>query len=419
MLNIQKNLTNSFYILLSLPATAMGYALCIQISALSWILSSKYNLKIDEVGYVWAAGPLAGIIGQLLVGFISDKVWFWGGRRRPFIWIGGTIASLMLLCLPHLDEIANFWGIGNMMVIALFVSLLLDLAINISFNPTRSLIADITPLGKERTKGYTWMQTISGAFGVMAYTIGASLGNYFLIYSGIGIVLLLSILPTLLISEPKNATTAIQSENITHAKTNTFTIELVKIYIAHAFTWLGVQSMFVYMFAFVQHKLDIHTNETAGKILSIAFLILNIVGFILPAALFQPLTKKISRIKLHATALGIMAIAYAGIALWGYSPKIIYVLMAWAGIGWAAIVSLPFAIMTEKIQKQKMGLYMGIFNLSIVIPQLISSLFIGKIVENAENKSILFVICAVCLLISAILWLTVRETSLKSTIQEP
>ena len=71
MLDIQKRLTNSFYILLSLPATAMGFALCVQIAALSWILNTKYGLNIEEIGYVWMAGPLAGILGQPIVGLID------------------------------------------------------------------------------------------------------------------------------------------------------------------------------------------------------------------------------------------------------------------------------------------------------------------------------------------------------------
>ena len=89
MLAIQKRLSNSFYAILAMPATAMGFALCVQISALSWILSTKYNLKIEEIGLVWASGPLAGLVMQLLVGLVSDNAWVWGGRRRPFIIIGG------------------------------------------------------------------------------------------------------------------------------------------------------------------------------------------------------------------------------------------------------------------------------------------------------------------------------------------
>ncbi|HPO57137.1 MAG TPA: MFS transporter, partial [Ignavibacteriaceae bacterium] len=64
MLQIQKRLSNSFFGLLSLPATAMGFALSVQISALSWILTTKYNLDLHEIGIVWAAGPIAGIVGQ-------------------------------------------------------------------------------------------------------------------------------------------------------------------------------------------------------------------------------------------------------------------------------------------------------------------------------------------------------------------
>jgi MFS family permease len=104
MHTFQQNKSNSFFALLSLPSTAMGFALSIQISALSWILTTQYNLDIHDVGLVWAAGPLAGIIGQVIIGVISDKVWFWNGRRRPFILIGGLLAALMLLALPNLDR---------------------------------------------------------------------------------------------------------------------------------------------------------------------------------------------------------------------------------------------------------------------------------------------------------------------------
>jgi maltose/moltooligosaccharide transporter len=137
MLRIQERLTKSFYVLISLPATAMGFALSIQISALSWLLTTKYNLHIDEVGFVWAAGPLAGIFGQVIIGLISDKVWFWGGRRRPFVLIGGVLAAGMLIALPNIDVITAWLGIKSLLVVAIIVALTLDLAINISFNPTR------------------------------------------------------------------------------------------------------------------------------------------------------------------------------------------------------------------------------------------------------------------------------------------
>ncbi len=197
----QERLTNGFYALISLPSTAMGFALSIQISALSWLLTTKYHLDIHQVGFVWAAGPLAGIVGQVVIGLISDRVWFWGGRRRPFILIGGTLAALMLLALPNIDRINEALGIGHLLAVAIAVALTLDLAINISFNPTRSIIADVTPEGEARTKGYTWMQTISGLFGVMAYVIGAVAGNYVLISVGVVVVFLCSVVPVFFVTE--------------------------------------------------------------------------------------------------------------------------------------------------------------------------------------------------------------------------
>ena len=189
MLEMQKKFTNTFYSILSLPSTGMGFALSIQIAALSWLMRTRYNLDLHEIGFVWAAGPLAGIIGQPIVGLISDKVWFWGGRRRPFILLGGILAGLMLFALPNIDRISGLLGLSSIIIVAVIVALSLDLAINISFNPTRSIIADITDEGVSRTKGYTWMQTISGSFGVLAYALGAIFGNYFLIYFGVFLVL--------------------------------------------------------------------------------------------------------------------------------------------------------------------------------------------------------------------------------------
>src|SRR5512140_3211889 len=105
MRDFQRRLTNGFYALVSLPSTAMGFALSIQISALSWLLTTELSLDIHQVGIVWAAGPLAGIVGQVIIGLISDRVWFWGGRRRPFILLGGALAALMLVALPNISAV--------------------------------------------------------------------------------------------------------------------------------------------------------------------------------------------------------------------------------------------------------------------------------------------------------------------------
>jgi MFS family permease len=416
MLEMQKRLSNTFFALISLPATAMGFALSIQISALSWLLSTKYGLHIDEIGIVWAAGPTAGILGQVLIGLISDKAWFWGGRRRPFVLIGGTLAALSVFLLPRIDEVARLLpGIGGMahalgmselVVVAVMVALTLDLSINISFNPTRAIIADVTPEGALRTKGYTWMQTISGFWGVMAYLIGALFDNYALISVGVVIVLLFSVVPMFFVHEERVLETPEQAQG----GASTDWSQLWRIYVAHGFAWLGVQSMFVYIIAFInQHVVAAGAApELSGQAISISFAIMNTVGFLLPALVLQPLTQRIGRVRTQVLCMGTMAAAYFAIAFGARSPAMLYVLMAVVGIGWSAVVSLPFAIMSEVVDRSRMGFFMGMFNLSVVLPQLLST-GVGKILRAAPDSSLLFIICGSCLLVSALLWAMVRE----------
>ncbi len=415
MYSFQKKLTNGFYALISLPATAMGFALSVQISALSWLLVTRFNLDIHQVGIVWAAGPLAGIVGQVVIGLISDRVWFWGGRRRPFILIGGTLAALMLFALPRVDDIAGSLGIGSLLVVATAVALTLDLAINISFNPTRSIIADVTPEGAARTKGYTWMQTISGFFGVLAYVIGAVAGNLALITAGVVVVFLFSVVPILFVTERRNVerpNAELREDQETGRDTEWG--QLFRIYGAHAFSWIGVQTMFVYIIAFIQQKLPLPADSAeaarmTGQVISISFAVLNTVGFLLPAPVLEPLSKRFGRVRVHMAAVGIMAAGYFMIVLFGTSTIALYLLMAVVGVGWASIVSLPFAIMSEKVDQTRMGFFMGIFNLSVVLPQLFVSLVLGSVIQAASDTSVIFLISGCTLAASAFIWVLVRE----------
>ncbi len=500
MLGIQRKLTNSFYAILSLPATAMGFGLAVQIAVLSWLLSTKYGLDITDIGLVWAFGPLGGLIGQVVIGIISDNVWVWNGRRRAFILIGGVLAALGLLALPNIGVIQASLGLDGVLGVAIVVSLTIDLAINVSFNPTRSIIADVTPEGRPRTKGYTWMQTISGSFGVLAYLIGAVWDNYTLIYFGVILIFLFSVIPPFFIKEPRNLgrygqpdiddkplrPVARQGKNeaslVEIIKTimplwgfllyavygflirlagmpripgylfeifcGTLTIGVMvytlsrkedgiskekdgiigfrKILAAHSFTWIGAQSMFVYLFAFVRYRVPelsgieidpalVSTidagaiDDTIGRVVNWSFFSLNLVAAIIPVLILEPMATRFGRVRTHFTCLFIMSAGYLSILFLGYSPVIIYMLMAIVGIGWAATISLPFAIMSQKIPQSRMGLYMGLFNLSVTLPMFVSSFGVGEIVESAEDKGIVFIVCAVTVGISALAWTVIRE----------
>jgi len=472
----QKSLSTSFFAILSLPATAMGFALSVQISALSWILASKYGLEIHDIGLVWAAGPVAGIFGQVLIGAISDKVWFWRGRRRPFIIIGGLIASLMLLALPSIDVISAALGMKGILGVAIVVVLSLDIAINVGFNPTRSIIADVTPEGKDRTRGYTWMQTVSGTISVGAYAIGAIFDNIVLIYVGSALVLMFTLFPPLLVEEPRELGAGRSAADRKAAGVNLLklltsiqplwgflvydiyamtlrlagiehehyyaelacgllTILLVfrslsasergvdaaraaeigfrKVLSAHSFSWIGIHTTFVFMFIYIQGAMTELDDVQAGRVTTLAFLVLNAVAAVLPVLVLGPVANVIGRVKTHAYSVAIMTAGYVGLLLFGKTPGAIYLLMAVIGIGWASMVSLPFAIMSQKVEGAQMGLFMGLFNLSVVLPQLVVSLGVSLAVSRAADKGMIFVISAVAVAISAIAWLLVSDEAHK------
>jgi len=472
MLEFQKQRTKLFFATLSLPATAMGLALTVQLSALSWILATKYNLDIHDIGLVWAAGPLAGIFGQVIIGLVSDNTWFWGGRRRPFIVIGGTLAALALLALPQIGVISDALGLDGVVGVALVVALVLDLAVNVSFNPTRSIIADVTPEGDERTRGYTWMQTVSGSVTIAGLAVGALYDNYVLIYTGAFTVLLLSIIPPLFIEEPReiaaeqtNASSGekkslkelamsiqplwgflvydawMMSLRILHIDVEHFYAEIVcgaltvvlvtktllekpdrmdeaarrmsdfkKVLAAHSFSWIGIFTTLVYLIAFVQDQFPTLTDIESGRVVSRSLLVLNSVATVLPLFVLQPLAERIGRVATHTWALGVMAVAYGLLYLVGESLMALYVLIGFVGVGWASIISLPFAIMTQKVDSAQMGLFMGLFNLSVVLPQLTVSLGVALAISRAPDKSAIFLISTVAIALSVLAWSRVRES---------
>ncbi len=464
MLAAQRDRSPAFFLLLSLPATAMGFALSVQISVLSWLLATRYGLKIDEIGLVWAAGPVAGILGQVLVGGLSDRTWAWGGRRRVYILAGGALAATAMLLLPQIGAISRALGLESVFGIAIAVALALDLAVNVGFNPTRALIADVTDEGAERTRGYSWMQVVSGSFGVGAYAVGAVLGNDVLIYVAVALVSLFAVIPAVLIEEPRpaapRAVGAPQDSalGLTAAAWSLSPLWALLIYdlyalgvrvwgiapagylaelvcaaatlalIAHAFggahdvhtpfrrtvaasalCWLGVQPIFVFMVTFLQYRMPGLSETALGQVTALAFLALNAVAALAPLVL-GPLAGRFGAVNVHVTALGLMAAGLMLVWLTAITPLALYALMALCGIGWGSIVSLPFAIMSERVDTRQMGLAMGLFNLSVVLPQLVTSLGIGSFMAAVADKGLLFVLSGGFIAASALLWFFVEDT---------
>lgn len=164
-----------------------------------------------------------------------------------------------------------------------------------------------------------------------------------------------------------------------------------------------MQPIFVFMVSFLQQRMPGLTAEALGQTTSLAFLALNAVAAIAPLAL-GPLAQRLGAVRVHVAALGLMALGCLGVALLAHVPSHLFALMAICGIGWGSIVSLPFAIMSQTVAPQRMGLFMGIFNLSVVLPQLVSSLGIARFAASAADKGMVFALSAGFLALSALCW---------------
>jgi maltose/moltooligosaccharide transporter len=496
MLTSQKNLSTGFLILLSLPTAAIGFCLSSSIASTTWLLSTRYNLHLENIALIWLMGPLMGLLVQPIVGAFSDRTWFLRGRRKPYLMVGGLLGAASTYAMLELDTLAAATGLG-LLTVAVVVALLADLATNVTFNPARSLVADLTPEGPHRVRGYAWMQTVSGVLGISAYLISIFLGNLVLVLVTVAVVFFLTVLPLFFIEElapqPSAAVAvgaapgATAPAEASRAGTSAFRALLpmsgfmvygvfvavdkllfdgrlagwsVPLFLAtvaatlawggltvwqerrrpsdqtrlrtlllgHGFAWLGVQSMFVMAFFYVRDFVVPGTEglliaeqlfrltstaassaaDTAGRILSIGFLLLNVVGAALPVLLLKPLCLRWGKVAVHRTAMGLMAAAYLFIAAGSQNEAFYYVGMLLCGIGWSSLISIVFAIFSESVDSREMGVSMGVFNSSLVLPALMVPGLL-KLSDALQGHRWMFLLFAACLLVSVVFWCAVRE----------
>lgn len=446
-------------LLLAAPSGGLSIALTTQITALSWLLLTRYNLAIDELALVWAAGPLAGIAGQRGVGHARDRTWLLGGRRRPYLVLSGVPTSVALTALLHLTDIARWFGGTSLVLLAGLAALALDVAINVGLNPARALIADIIPAGAGRSLAFADMQTMSGLLGVGITLVGALLGNGTMIVVAAALTLPLTALPSLLIREPHvlaekgsrprltfglaaamllpilPATASVGLAAFARAAGGGLPLEapalataaataLVglrvfrkgkadqlglarRIFLAQGLSWIGIFSMFVFLAPVVSERLAPLSDEQAGRAIAVALGLFNLVAALAPLSLLMPLIQHFRRAHVHAAAMLLMALGFAAIGLRVTSVEGLWLCMALAGVGWGSLVSLPYVIFCDRVDAGQLGLLLGLFNLSVVIPQLVVSLGLGAIAETLPTRGDLFIIAALALVASALAWLRI------------
>ena len=406
-----------FYMSFGFMGIQFGFAL--QNGNASGILQN-YGAHVEQLSWFWLVAPLTGMIVQPIIGYYSDKTWNRLGRRKPYILVGTILCCIALLLLPNS---ANFFQVKSALMIGAGMLMVMDASINIAMEPFRALVADCLP-DSQNTLGFSiqtfligigavlgsWLPYMMHEFwGVSASAPQGMVANNvtYSFYVG-AVVFLICILITILFSKeyPPAEYAAYHGES---AEKETKFSHIFKDFknmpntmkqlgLVQFFSWFALFTMWVYTTPAIAHhvfKLPIEdtnsdTFREAQTWTGIIFGIYNAVSAIY-ALLLPRIAKFFGKKKTHAFSL---IAGGLGLLSMYFADNKYELLLAMVGVGfaWASILSMPYAILAGKIPSGKMGVYMGIFNFFITIPQIINGIVGGPIVKYFYNNNAIYAI---------------------------
>ena len=372
-------------------------------------------------GLIWLAGPFTGMVVQPLVGTISDKTKSPLGRRRPYLLAGALIAAVALWIFPNSASVSGLLqkltGINLPALTALFIAAIMiwviDACINIAQGPYRALIPDVVPQ-EQHSLANSYISLAIGLGSVFAAATAPFLKWAFDYQMSIPAQFIMAALAFSLgmiwtcitIKEPQ---IKIENEDAENKKQNSSFIqalkdffalspEVSKICLMQFFTWIGTMCMMIFFTQYAVHtvfnvpdlttvdgisaKLYENASLNGTNFSSVCFAIFNFVCFIV-AIPIGILSAKFGNKKVHIISLISMVAAYLGMAF-SHNIYIVAGMMGLAGIGWASICALPFAMLSQYIKPGTEGSVMGIFNIFIAGPQVFVCTIVAWIISKCE-----------------------------------
>jgi len=381
----------------------------------------------SELPLLWLAAPLTGLIVQPIIGHMSDRTWGPLGRRRPYFLVGAILASLALLAMPHSSVL---WMAAGLLWI-------LDASVNVSMEPFRAFVADLLP-EQQRTVGFAMQSVFIGAGAVIASKLPEWLNKYL----GVGIttgegqpipqtvhvaftvgaiVFFLAVLWTILTTkehppEDLEALRRKKAEGWGEIWTafKEMPARMKQLAVVQFFTWSALFSMWIFFAPAVARNIlgATDTNSDLYKeginLANSCFATYNLVAFIAAMALLW-IGRKVPAKAIHFVSLLLGGIGLASVGV-VRDPNLLLLAFVGVGIAWASILSMPYAMLSDSLPADRMGVYMGIFNFFIVIPQILVAIVISRVMEHFPQVNRLTAVVAggFCLILAALVTLRVN-----------
>ncbi len=379
-----------------------------------------------NLSYFWILPPLMGIIVQPIIGVFSDRTWNRFGRRIPYLFVGAAIAVLVMCLLPNAGSFG--FTVGAAMIFGLLALMLLDTSINIAMQPFKMLVGDMVN-EEQKTKAYSIQSFLCNAGSVVGFVfpflftwIGISntaedgvvpdsviysfyVGAAILIGCVIYTVLKVKEFPPALYNEyhgikeePKK-----DSPNIFQLLANApkafWTVGLVQF-----FCWAAFMYMWTYTNGAIADTCwgTTDTNsadyQAAGNWVGILFAV-QAIGSVAWAAVLPWLAAKTNRKIAYSLSLVLGGVGFIS-TMFFHDQYLLFVSFILIGFAWAAMLAMPFTILTNALEGYgHMGSYLGLFNGTICVPQIVAALVGGLLLGLVGGSQVMMLVIAGALLI--------------------
>lgn len=406
-------------------------------------------------GLIWLAGPFTGMVVQPLVGAMSDKTVSPFGRRRPYLLAGALIASVALLIFPNSGRLAmliqSTFGvevpIWTGLLIAAVMIWIIDACVNVAQGPYRALVPDVVP-EEQYSLANSYISLAIGLGSVVAAGAAPFLKIVFDYQMSINAQFIMAALAfslamiwTCMKIKEHRITKSVREEVKVEEKSFLTSLkefflmspEVGKICTMQFFTWIGTMCMMIFFTQYCVHTIynvpDLTTVSSGVKLMyqaetlagtnfsSICFAIFNLICFLV-AIPIGIVSEKFGNKKVHIFSLITMILAYLGMFFCKNVLEVAF-FMGVAGIGWASICALPFAMLSKFIKKGTEGSVMGIFNIFIAGPQVFVCTIVAWMISKTGfscGQDLInyhwehaFLIGALCLMIAALITNSIEE----------